>query len=510
MHPPETWILIAICVVIIGAIALLVIKTNPRCSKAIQRWQQRRVVRRLKRQIPKQLKEDKERLGQLWNGNPAAQCATIFNRLNRLEESEQELADDIDRALTVASSHFEENFTDRYADLYADLYAKRVVVRTTETAHELVTQYPENAPLILQRLSQNDTEISRRFNESIRDALAEGQGDQEEIRAHIKQLMENSDRFRRLLTPGFFRKYSSWLFGGGVTLALHELLPDWIKGPWLELKTTKFAAGIFANFKSKRDQEFGHSFAKVLAVELPALCEDMDTRVGQSLSAALDRYIEHKLKQQRAVLDVLLELSHRKCDVESGISWFRNTLPPNASAAPPNWPRSFAAAVVVALIAAACAVWLYSPFPAKAPATTLAGNKEVATVAGKSQMNTSVPLPGTAPVASADQSKATSVAVTTPVPPTPPEYLQRRADTVRQKEVATNQSEGHALQSASPEANKYPFGRYAGPPSFYYSPYTGRAYDLRGVREGGLVRDPVTGQLFRRPWREKQSDSRGR
>jgi len=242
MHSPETWILIGICLVITGAIALLVIKTNPRCSRAIQRWQQRQIVRRLKRQLPKQLKEEKERLCQLWNGNPAAQCASIFNRLNllnrlnRREENPQELPDDTDRALIAASSHFEENFTDRYGDLYT----KHVVVRTTEIAKELAAQYPENAKLILQRLSENDTEISRRFNESIRDALAEGQEDQEEIRAYIKQLMENSDRFRSLLTPGFFRHYGSYLFGSGAALALHNLLPDLIKGPWIEIQTGKF------------------------------------------------------------------------------------------------------------------------------------------------------------------------------------------------------------------------------------------------------------------------------
>jgi hypothetical protein len=33
----------------------------------------------------------------------------------------------------------------------------------------------------------------------------------------------------------------------------------------------------------------------------------------------------------------------------------------------------------------------------------------------------------------------------------------------------------------------------------FYSPYTGRSYDLRGVPPGGLTRDVDTGQLFRRP-----------
>jgi hypothetical protein len=34
---------------------------------------------------------------------------------------------------------------------------------------------------------------------------------------------------------------------------------------------------------------------------------------------------------------------------------------------------------------------------------------------------------------------------------------------------------------------------------FYYSPYTGRVYDLRGVPPGGLTRGVDTGRLFRKP-----------
>ncbi len=41
--------------------------------------------------------------------------------------------------------------------------------------------------------------------------------------------------------------------------------------------------------------------------------------------------------------------------------------------------------------------------------------------------------------------------------------------------------------------------RWAGTPGFYYSPYTGRVYDLRGVPPGGLTRDVDTGRLFRKP-----------
>lgn len=47
-------------------------------------------------------------------------------------------------------------------------------------------------------------------------------------------------------------------------------------------------------------------------------------------------------------------------------------------------------------------------------------------------------------------------------------------------------------------AGGYPFAHYLGG-GVYSSPYTGRAYDLRGVPHGGLTRDVDTGRLFRRP-----------
>jgi predicted small secreted protein len=67
-----------------------------------------------------------------------------------------------------------------------------------------------------------------------------------------------------------------------------------------------------------------------------------------------------------------------------------------------------------------------------------------------------------------------------------------------------------ALTGAAIEANQtgrygppppggYPFARPAGRPGFYYSPYTGRIYDLRGVPHGELTPDVDTGRLFRKP-----------
>ena len=58
--------------------------------------------------------------------------------------------------------------------------------------------------------------------------------------------------------------------------------------------------------------------------------------------------------------------------------------------------------------------------------------------------------------------------------------------------------ENQAAQYGPPPGG-YPVARWAGPPAFYYSPYTQRVYDLRGVPPGGLTRDMDTGRLFRRP-----------
>jgi hypothetical protein len=59
--------------------------------------------------------------------------------------------------------------------------------------------------------------------------------------------------------------------------------------------------------------------------------------------------------------------------------------------------------------------------------------------------------------------------------------------------------ENQAAQYGPPPPGGYPLARWAGPPAFYYSPYTQRVYDLRGVPPGGLTRDIDTGRLFRRP-----------
>ena len=59
--------------------------------------------------------------------------------------------------------------------------------------------------------------------------------------------------------------------------------------------------------------------------------------------------------------------------------------------------------------------------------------------------------------------------------------------------------EDQAARYGPPPPGGFPVARWAGTPGFYYSPYTGRVYDLRGVPPGGLTRDVDTGRLFRKP-----------
>jgi hypothetical protein len=502
MNLLDPWLLIAICLLIASVIAVVVIKRSARCAIARKRWQQRRAIRRLKRQLPEQCQQEKQRLCELWNDNPAAQCTTIFNRFERWPPSNanpEEVADEVERAITVAWSVFERDYTSRYADLYA----KRLVVRTTEAAEQLAAQYPENAGLILQRVAENDAEISRRLEECIRDALSQADGDRELIRAHITQLKEDLPQLRRVLTPSLLSKMSPILVGaatGGIlgALGLHSL--------FLTFKASQFTAGRWVAWKSKEDEEFADRFSKQLTQQLPTLCEDLNVKVRQSLAAAIDCYIQHKFKLEQGVLDVLDGLSHAKCDVESGICWFRNAFATDASSKLASWSGLFAGAGVLVFIAAASAVWLYSPHTTKAPATMPSPeNKEATAVAAQSQLDTGGALAGTATSTSADQPSPAPSAMITSEPPNASGMLRPTEATIGQKKTAIEQRAHQAVHSDSPTEGKYPFARRAERPGFYHSPYTGRVYDLRRVAEGGVVRDPDTGQLFRRPSQNKES-----
>ena len=59
--------------------------------------------------------------------------------------------------------------------------------------------------------------------------------------------------------------------------------------------------------------------------------------------------------------------------------------------------------------------------------------------------------------------------------------------------------ENQAARYGPPPPGGFPYARWAGTPGLYYSPYTGRIYDLRGVPPGGLTRDVDTGRLFGKP-----------
>jgi YMGG-like Gly-zipper len=68
--------------------------------------------------------------------------------------------------------------------------------------------------------------------------------------------------------------------------------------------------------------------------------------------------------------------------------------------------------------------------------------------------------------------------------------------------AATGALIGHVIQeerAGNPPPGGFPVARRSGRYGFYFSPYTGREYDLRGVPPGGLTRDVDTGQIFRRP-----------
>ena len=59
--------------------------------------------------------------------------------------------------------------------------------------------------------------------------------------------------------------------------------------------------------------------------------------------------------------------------------------------------------------------------------------------------------------------------------------------------------ESQAATYGPPPPGGFPFARWTGTPGLYYSPYSGRVYNLRGIPHGGLVRDGDTGRLFRKP-----------
>ena len=60
--------------------------------------------------------------------------------------------------------------------------------------------------------------------------------------------------------------------------------------------------------------------------------------------------------------------------------------------------------------------------------------------------------------------------------------------------------ENQAARYGPPPPGGFPYARWGGDARFfYYSPYTGRVYNLRAVPPGGFTRDVDTGRLFRKP-----------
>ena len=65
--------------------------------------------------------------------------------------------------------------------------------------------------------------------------------------------------------------------------------------------------------------------------------------------------------------------------------------------------------------------------------------------------------------------------------------------------IGASVDESRTVDYAPAPSSGYPLAKPARKAGFYYSPYTGRAYDLRAVPSGGLVPDQDTKQLFRKP-----------
>ena len=64
--------------------------------------------------------------------------------------------------------------------------------------------------------------------------------------------------------------------------------------------------------------------------------------------------------------------------------------------------------------------------------------------------------------------------------------------------VGASVEQGEADAYAPAPSGGYPLAKAARKAGFFYSPYTGRRYDLRAVPSGGLVPDQDTKQLFRK------------
>ena len=315
----DLWVLPAILLPSAAVVAMLFIRFDRASAVAFRGWRQRRVLRRLGRKLPSQIAKERQQLCAAWDANPAAECAKIFNRFRNPSKKVglAQLADDVDAAIGLGCRLFETDFLERYGDRFDSL----LVVRTAEIAKSLAAQQPTNAAFVIQKLAQNDEQLFQGFDGAIRQALAEGRRDFDIIRAHLAQLRENSARFRRILTPGFFAQIGNMIVGALTGAALGAVGID---SSFVIRKSAQFTAGKWADWRGKADEEFGDRFVEALE-EVPFVCENMDGTVRQSLTAALDMYLQHRLRHQNTTLDALSDLSRAGWDVGPSISYFQQS-----------------------------------------------------------------------------------------------------------------------------------------------------------------------------------------
>jgi hypothetical protein len=315
----DLWIIPALLVPMAAISVLLALKLDPAFAASFRRWRQRHVLRRLKRRLPAQIAQERRRLYAAWDKNPAAQCATIFNRFRNPSKkvAMTQLADDVDAAIGLGCSLFETDFLGRYGDRLDSL----LEVQTAEMAKSLAAQQPTNAAYVIHKLAQNDEQLLQGFDAAIRQALAEGRRDFGIIQAHLEQLRENAPRFRRILTPGFFSQIGNMIIGALTGAALGAIGID---SDFLIQKSAQFTAGTWSDWRGKANEEFGNKFCEAME-EVPIVCENMDAAVRRSLTVALDNYLEHRLRHQNTTLGALLDLSLAGWDVGHSISYFQDS-----------------------------------------------------------------------------------------------------------------------------------------------------------------------------------------
>lgn len=265
----------------------------------------------------KKIEQERLRFSAAWKENPAAQCATIFNRFNTLPKRADvnEVTKDLDFSIQSAIRLFESDFLARYGDLYDGL----LTVRTSTLVEALVSQQPENGEFLRQELGQDDDHLFETFDASIRGALAHGENYVDTIRTHVIQLNDGLDRFRRTLNPGFL----SMVIPTVVRVLTAGTLDHFgVESGWVQGVSARFTSGIWTNWKKKSDEEFLEDFGHAVE-ELPVVCLRMDKEVRLFLMAAVEPYLNYRLQYQKAILCALQDMSRAGWDVSACITYLR-------------------------------------------------------------------------------------------------------------------------------------------------------------------------------------------